>query len=104
MASQITLDWIRRIKKKYETVLLSKKNVVSVGIGFKEKDGQVTDQMALIVSVEKKQPANQVSDTDLIPAEIEGVPVDVKEIGIIRALNQGSHSGSSLAPRNGHEN
>ncbi len=86
MASQVTLDWIRRIKDKYETSLLSKKNVIGVGIGFREKDGQATDQMALIVSVTKKLPASEVSAADVIPAEIEGVLVDVKEVGEIRAL------------------
>ncbi len=87
MASQVNLDWIRKIKKKYEALLLSKKNVVGVGVGLKEKDGQATDQMALIVSVSKKLPADEVGDTDSIPAELEGVPVDVKEVGKIQALS-----------------
>lgn len=87
MASQATLDWIRRVKEKYETLLLSKKNVIGVGIGFREKDGQMTDQMALIVSVSKKLSTSEVSAADFIPIEIEGVPVDVKEVGEIRALS-----------------
>jgi len=87
VASQATLDWIRRVKKKYETLLLSKKNVIGVGIGFREKDGQMTDQMALIVSVSKKLSTSEVSAADFIPIEIEGVPVDVKEVGEIRALS-----------------
>lgn len=87
MASQTTLDWIRRVKEKYETLLLSKKNVIGVGIGFREKDGQMTDQMALIVSVSKKLSMSEVSAADFIPIEIEGVPVDVKEVGEIRALS-----------------
>lgn len=86
MASQATLDWIRRVKEKYETLLLSKKNVIGVGIGFREKDGQMTDQMALIVSVSKKLSMSEVSAADFIPIKIEGVPVDVKEVGEIRAL------------------
>jgi hypothetical protein len=88
VASQATLDWIRRIKKKHEASLLSKKNVIGVGIGFREKGGQATDQMALIVSVLRKLPASEVSANDIIPTEIEGVPVDVKEVGEIRALSQ----------------
>lgn len=87
MASQVTLDWIRRVKEKHEASLLSKKNVIGVGIGFREKDGRMTDQMALVVSVSKKFVPGKVSTADLIPAEIEGVPVDVKEVGEIRALN-----------------
>lgn len=87
MASQINLDWVRKVKAKYEALLLSKKNVVGIGIGFKEKDGQATDQIALIVSVSKKLPADELDAADKIPAELEGVPVDVKEVGEIRALN-----------------
>jgi len=88
VASQATLDWIRRIKEKHEASLLSKKNVIGVGIGFREKGGQATDQMALIVSVLRKLPTSEVSANDIIPTEIEGVPVDVKEVGEIRALSQ----------------
>lgn len=87
MTSGATLDWIRRVKEKHEALLLSKRNVVGIGIGFREKDGQMTDQMALIVSVSEKLPESEVSTADLIPAEIEGVPVDVKKVGEIRALS-----------------
>ena len=87
MTSHITLDWIRQVKAKYEAMLLSKKNVVGVGVGFREKGGAATAQMALIVSVLKKLPANEVGTADLIPTELEGVPVDVKEVGEIRALS-----------------
>ena len=86
VVSQVDLEWIRRIKEKYEASLLAKKNVVGVGIGFREKGGLSTDQVALIVSVSKKLPSGEVGEADLIPAELEGVPVDVKEVGEIRAL------------------
>lgn len=87
MTSPITLDWIRQIKEKHEAWLLAKKNVIGVGIGFREKEGQMTEQMALVVSVSKKLTSGEVSVIDLIPAELEGVPVDVKEVGEIRALS-----------------
>jgi hypothetical protein len=87
MASQINLDWVRKVKAKYEALLLSKKHVVGIGIGFKEKDGQTTDQMALVVSVSKKIPVSEIGIADRIPTELEGVPLDVKEVGEIRALD-----------------
>jgi len=87
MASQIDLDRVRQVKAKYEALLLSKKNVVGVGIGFKEKDGQTTDQMALVVSVSKKLPTSEIGIADRIPTELEGVPLDVKEVGEIKALD-----------------
>jgi len=87
MASNVTLEGIRRVKKKYEAALLAMENVVGVGIGFRERAGELTDQMALIVSVSRKAAFDKIDDINLIPNEIEGVPVDVKETGEIRALN-----------------
>ena len=87
MTPKVTLDWVRQVKAKHEGMLLSKRNVVGVGIGFREKGGQMTDEMALIVSVTKKLPAGELSAADQIPTEIEDVPIDVKEVGEIRALD-----------------
>jgi hypothetical protein len=38
------------------------------------------------VLVEKKVPGEQLSPQEMIPAEIEGVPVDVQEVGKLRAF------------------
>jgi hypothetical protein len=38
------------------------------------------------VMVEKKVPLSELDAKDVIPPEIEGVMVDVKEVGEIRAL------------------
>jgi len=46
----------------------------------------VTDQVALTVMVKKKVPLSQLDAKDVIPPEIEGVMIDVKEVGEIRAL------------------
>jgi len=77
---------VKAIKEKYQTELLQKANVVGVAIGYREKAGQITDQIALTVMVKKKVPLSQLDARDVIPAEIEGVRIDVKEVGEIRAL------------------
>jgi hypothetical protein len=59
---------------------------VAVGIGYRTKGGQRTQEVAIVVSVSKKVPASELKPADLIPASIEGVPVDVVETGEIRAL------------------
>ena len=74
------------VKARYEASLLKKANVVGVGIGFREQGGKLTDEVALVVSVTRKLPATQLSPQDVIPDRIEGVPVDVRETGTIRAL------------------
>jgi hypothetical protein len=74
------------IKSRYEVSLLKKANVVAVGVGFRQQGGETTYEVALVVSVTRKLPPAQLSPQDVIPDKIEGVPVDVRETGTIRAL------------------
>jgi hypothetical protein len=74
------------IKARHEARLMQKANVVGVGVGFRERGGKLTDEVALVVNVIRKLPEDQLAPEDLIPTEIEGVPVDVHETGEIRAL------------------
>ncbi len=75
--------YAQRVKDKYETELLAKKNVVAVGIGFKNK---TTDTVAIVVNVTHKVPLNQLEIKDQIPNMLAGVPVDVVAVGTIRAF------------------
>jgi hypothetical protein len=52
--------------------------VVGVGLGIKEVKGQLSEQVALIVYVEKKLPRNQVSQEQMIPSTFQGMPTDVQ--------------------------
>lgn len=73
------------VKARYERELMSKRNVVGVGIGLRQRGGQPTDQVCIIVSVSKKLPASKLAPHDLIPPVLEDVPVDVQETGVFRA-------------------
>ncbi|MBL7202480.1 MAG: hypothetical protein ISS56_20285 [Anaerolineae bacterium] len=77
---------IQVVKEKYEQMLMQKKNVVGVGIGFRERDGQLTDEMVLTVMVSQKQPRLTLRRRDRIPEELDGVLVDVKQVGRLQAL------------------
>ena len=81
------IEEIRAIKDRHEAGLLKRKNVVGLGIGYKEVEGQETGLLSLVVMVRKKESPSQLDATDLVPSEIEGVPVDVKEVGEIVALS-----------------
>jgi hypothetical protein len=83
------IDRIRMIKARHEKELLARKNVVGVGIGFKETAGGQTNRMSIVVMVERKLPAETLDPRDLIPPVIEGVPTDVKAVGKIEALPRG---------------
>ncbi|OGO35246.1 MAG: hypothetical protein A2W35_11150 [Chloroflexi bacterium RBG_16_57_11] len=73
------------VKRAYQAELLSKANVVGVGVGYRTIGGQRTDDISLVVMVTKKVPQTQLSPQDIVPDEIDGIPVDIQEVGIVRA-------------------
>ena len=79
-------DRIRNVKDKYTDELMRKKNVLGTAIGYKDKDGQKTGELSLVVMVRKKVPLSQLDAQDIIPPEIEGVVTDVRDTGEIKAL------------------
>lgn len=85
MTDAPSFERIKAVKRANERMLLSKPNVVGVGIGYRVERGQQTDTVAIVVMVSRKLPANQLKPDELIPATIEGVPVDVQETGELRA-------------------
>ncbi len=76
---------VSSVKEAFKEDLLSKPNVIGVGVGLREREGEMTDEIVLVVLVTKKLPATEIEPDDLIPAEIQGVPVDVQEVGEIAA-------------------
>jgi hypothetical protein len=74
------------VKTRNEARLLGLANVLSVGVGFRERHGQLTEEVVLVVSVARKVPRSQLRPDDIIPPAIEGVPVDVRETGPLRAI------------------
>ena len=76
---------ISAVKRQHEKDLLRKANVVGVGVGIRQRGGVRTGDLALVVMVRKKVAEDQLAPADRIPPEIDGVPVDVQEVGAIRA-------------------
>lgn len=77
---------ISDIQVRYVDELMAKAHVVGVGIGMAKVGGEYTDEMALVVLVDKKVPMEELAPEDRIPREIEGVRVDVNEVGVIEAF------------------
>jgi hypothetical protein len=67
-------------------VLMSKSNVVSVGMGFKTINGIRTDILCCVVGVIRKLPPDQLSNAEIIPTSVDGIGTDVIETGEIKAL------------------
>ncbi len=74
------------VKRRHERALMRKANVVAVGVGLRARAGSFTDEICIVVSVRRKVPAAQLAAADLIPATLDGVPVDVQATGEISAL------------------
>ncbi len=75
------------VEARYADMLLSKPNVVGVGVGFAHKNGQPTREVALVVMVEQKLPLAQLAPEDVIPSELDGVRVDVQATGSFSAAD-----------------
>ena len=75
----------KAIKDEYQEHLLSMPNVVGLGIGLRQVGGQHTDQVCLVVMVNRKLSPAQLAPEEMIPAELGGVPVDVQEVGNLHA-------------------
>ena len=73
-----------RVKQVHEAELMAKANVLGVGVGLRQTAaGQ--SEVALVVLVRRKVPAAELAPQDRIPRDLEGVPVDVQEVGDVEA-------------------
>ena len=77
----IDLNQAISIKRQNLAHLLARNNVVGVGVGYKESEGVVTDELAVVVNVMKKVPVAQLAEGDQVPRQIDGVRTDVVETG-----------------------
>jgi hypothetical protein len=67
-------------------------NVNGISLKLQDEliDGKPSGRKAIRVYVVKKVPREMLAFHELLPDEIEGVPVDVIEIGKVKALGVGS--------------
>jgi hypothetical protein len=64
---------------------LQKPNVIGLGIGVKETEGELTGEPALLVLVTHKVPKDELRGDELVPPTVEDVRTDVVEIGEVVA-------------------
>jgi hypothetical protein len=74
------------VRARHEATLLRYPNVVAVAEGVRSRRGRPTGERCLVVYVSRKVPRAELRPNDVLPAEIEGVPVDVVEAGPVEAL------------------
>lgn len=83
---QATIDRITRAQDQHSEALLRLPNVVGTALGVKMIDDEPTGDLALVVLVRQKVPLERLKPEERIPAEIDGVLVDVQEVGDVLAL------------------
>ncbi len=100
---------VQEVKKAREGELLRLPNVVGLGVGYKQVGGARTDELAVIVYVERKAASGSLRDGERAPGVLEGpaqarvvprepqeeartlelpdmrVPTDVQEVGRVEA-------------------
>ena len=79
---------LSRVKTNHERELMNKANVVGVSIGLRKRGGEYTNEPVIVVSVTRKVPYSTLDPDDVIPPELDGVPVDVQAIGEPRVFEE----------------
>jgi hypothetical protein len=64
---QVRDSWLRR------------PGVTAVDLGFRWRDGEITDELAIRVHVERKRPWAELHEWERFPKEVAGIPVDIIE-------------------------
>lgn len=73
----------RAAKRNHCDDLMNKANVQGVGVGKKTRGFVETDQEAVVVAVSRKIERDKLDPADVVPDQIDGVPTDVIEVGVI---------------------
>ena len=97
----MNIDPVIEAKRRYRKDLLSRKNVVACGVGFKNG---AWDDPCVVVSVARKEPEARLASVDIVPKSVGAVKTDVVEIGEIRALRTGRHRPAPGGVSIGHVN
>lgn len=80
------LNRAKDVKARHEQELMRQPGVVGVGIGLRQRRGQYHhDEVCIVITVRRKLAPADINPVELLPAELEGVPVDVQEVGDITA-------------------
>lgn len=72
---------IAAVQERHDARLMQFPNVVGTGIGYRQRKGQTTDEMCLVVLVSQKLKRSALPVQAILPRELDGVPVDVVETG-----------------------
>ena len=73
---------IAEVLARYERELLQYPNVVGVAPGILTKQGKPTAEPCIVVYVQRKIPLGKLSTSETLPRKLDGIALDVVEIGM----------------------
>lgn len=79
-------EGLEAVRVRREQELLRYPHVVGVATGVRHVGGEPTDEPAILVFVDRKVPESELSAAEVLPRELDGVPVDVVEAGAVQPL------------------
>ena len=74
------------VRARHEERLLRLPNVVGVSEGIRMRGGKPTGDPALVVLVSRKVPPRKLPKASRVPPNLDGIALDVVEVGPIEAL------------------
>lgn len=77
---------VAKAKALNEAFLFSRPNVVGVGSGYRTVNARRTEEPCVVAMVERKVPRTALAPESMIPAELNGVPTDVVQVGRLSAF------------------
>ena len=90
MSTEPALKRARQILRANSDRLLAKPNVVAVGVGY--RDGSPSE-LVLVVMVKQKLPKSALAEDEIVPSDVDGLPVDVRMVGEVNALMDARNQG-----------
>ena len=72
---------IAAAQARYDERLLRYPNVVGTGIGYRQRGGRPRDELCLVVLVSQKLDRDEMAAEDILPRELDRIPIDVIETG-----------------------
>lgn len=79
------MDRASMVLHQHEEALLAYAHVVGVAVANRMKGGVPTNEVAIVIYVDRKLAESELLPDEILPKEIDGVPVDVVETGPIVA-------------------
>ena len=90
MSTESALKRARQILRAHSDRLLAKPNVVGVGVGYRESS---PSELVLVGMVKQKLPESALAEDEIVPSDIDGLPVEVRMVGEVNAQMDASNQG-----------